>query len=112
MLHGFIVLVVCIWLAISGAIYAGLWHAWLGRVTLPGRYVLNLLASALLSPGVVTGHGIAPYPGGLASLATATGHDNTVRIFNFSMWVLSFILLLLLDRLLQRRAVRSQEARR
>lgn len=101
---------VCVWLAISSAIYAGLWHAWLRRTTLPWRTVLNLLAAALLSPGVVTGHGVAPVPGGLAFLATATAHGNSLRIFNFSMCLLTFVLFLVLDRRLQRRKARPGKA--
>jgi len=112
MIYIFNAALVCVWLAISSAIYARLWHAWLRRMTLPGRIVLNLLASALLSPGVVTGHGVAPAPGGFAFLATASGHDNSLRIFNFSMWLLTFILFLVLDRRLERRKVRPQEASR
>ena len=103
----FVVVVVGAWFAIAGVIYAWLWRAWLQEMALPGRSVLNLLASALLSPGVVTGHGVAPYPGGLATLATASGHDNSLRIFNASMWVLAFVLFLVLDRWLRRRKAQA-----
>ncbi|HBF51329.1 MAG TPA: hypothetical protein DDX04_14390 [Massilia sp.] len=108
MIYVFNAALVCIWLAISGVMYAWLWHAWLRRMTLPWRTVLNLLASALLSPGVVTGHGVAPAPGGLATLATA-GHDSSLRIFNFSMWLLTFLFFLVLDRRLQRKKIRPRE---
>jgi len=102
-----VVAIVCLWLAISGAIYTWLWFSWLRGMELLGLSVCNLLASGLLSPGVVTGHGVAPFPGGLALLLTGISYDRSEEMFNLAMWALTFVVFFVLDWVLKNRKTRS-----
>ena len=98
---------VCVWLPISAALYTLLWFAFLRRTGPIATGVFNLCASAILSPGMVGGHGALPFPGGLAFLFGSHGPgDSGALTLNFAMWMLTLLAFFMLDRVLKARRAR------
>ena len=82
----------CIWLAVSLIIYTGFLSEILQRMDNIKLFLLNLVVSTFLSPGIAVGHGLIPFPGGLAFLFGEDSPGNrSVLIFNFAWWALTFI---------------------
>ena len=95
-MHFYIVIacVFCGWLAISGAIYTGLWSAFLHRLGKIGICLINVGASVILSPGLIVGHGALPFPGGLVVLlGDYSPRNRSLLIFNFVSWMLTLLFL-------------------
>jgi hypothetical protein len=90
--------ITCIWLAISAAIYTGLWSGFMYKSGNTGLWLWNLGASLILSPGAIVGHGILPFPGGLVMLlADYSLGNNSILIFNFALWMITFLLFFILS---------------
>ena len=82
----------CIWLAVSVIIYTGFLSGILPRLDNIKLFLLNLLSSTFLSPGIAVGHGLIPFPGGLAFLFDEDRPgDRSVLILNFAWWAITFI---------------------
>jgi hypothetical protein len=90
----YMALIVCGWVAISVAVHTGLWRMMSRRSGNIGMFVCDLVASAFLSPGVVVGHGVLPFPGGLAFLF-GDNHpgDRSVLFLNFALWMVTWAVL-------------------
>ena len=82
----------CIWLAVSLVIYSGFLAGVLPRLNDIKLFLLTLVSSTFLSPGIAVGHGIIPFPGGLAFLFGEDSPGNKQDlIFNFAWWAITFI---------------------
>ena len=92
------------WLAILGVVYAGLWSATLHRFGTIYIFLINVGASILLSPGVVVGHGILPFPVGLAVLfGEQDPRDRSTLVFNFILWMCTLAFFIILSLWLRKR---------
>jgi hypothetical protein len=96
------------WFLISGLIYFGLWYGFVNFLGPIKTGLINLVASTVLSPGAVVGHGILPFPGGLVVLfGEYTQLNNSNMVFNFVCWMITFLLFSVLNSLLKNKKTKK-----
>ena len=78
------------WLGISSLIYRFVVRRWVQTEHFGVHVALGLLGAVFLAPGLVVGHGVAPFPGGAAFLLMVwqLGLDQ-LNWFNLVSWLVT-----------------------
>ena len=85
-----VVLFYLAWLGISGLIYGFVVRRWVETESFAAHAALGLLGGAFLAPGLIGGHGVAPFPAGAAFLLMVwqLGLDQ-LNGFNLASWLVT-----------------------
>jgi hypothetical protein len=99
------------WLGISSLIYGFVVRRWVKTESFGAHAAYGLLGAFFLAPGLIGGHGVAPFPGGAAFLLMVfqLGLDQ-LNWFNLGSWWVTAAVLAPLGRWLVRRK-NDEEAR-
>jgi hypothetical protein len=106
-----VVLFYLAWLGISGLIYVFVVRRWVRTEHFGAHGAYGLLGAVFLAPGLIAGHGVAPFPGGAAFLLMVfqLGLEPLI-LFNLASWLVTAAVLAPLGRWLVRRK-NAEEAR-
>ena len=78
------------WLAISSLIYWLIVRRWVKTESVGAHVAFGLLGAIFLAPGLLVGHGFAPFPGGVAFLLLlAYGAIENVAWINLGCWLVT-----------------------
>ena len=99
------------WLGLSSLVYGFAVRRWVKTENFGAHAAYGLLGAVFLAPGLIAGHGVAPFPGGAAFLLMVfqLGFEQ-LNLFNLVSWLVTAAVLAPLGRWLVRRR-NAEEAR-
>jgi hypothetical protein len=78
------------WLAICSLVYRFLVRRWVKTQSFVAHMLLGLLSAFFFAPGMIFGHGVAPFPAGVASLISFAQRGTTWEGWiNLACWLVT-----------------------